>query len=136
MQNVSKLEVAEEQLDWAIRLLLDHNAPAPAITLAGAAEELFGRPLKAEAAFRIVMETVPKKLHMDPKTYSQKHLNYTRNWLKHWGDKEDGHADIDLYAEAVTLILRALANYIPNTKALSNEALRFTKWLPKYFQSA
>ncbi|MFM7294634.1 MAG: hypothetical protein ACKO1K_07475 [Burkholderiales bacterium] len=35
--------LAEHQLDCAIRLLLDHNDPISAITLAGAAEEILGK---------------------------------------------------------------------------------------------
>jgi hypothetical protein len=41
----TKIDVAVDQLDWAIRLFLDHRAYVPAITLAGAAEEILGKPL-------------------------------------------------------------------------------------------
>ena len=136
MQRVSKLEAASSQLDWAIRLLLDHDAPVAAITLAGAAEEVLGRSLGDEAVFKVLMESIPGKLGVDPKIYSQQHLNRARNWLKHWGSEEPEHAEIDLYEEAVSLILRALANYIPQSGGLSKEAERFCSWLPSYFQSS
>ena len=38
--HVTKIDAAVDQLDWAIRLFLDHKAYVPAITLAGAAEEI------------------------------------------------------------------------------------------------
>ena len=48
---LSKIDVAVEQLDWAIRLFLDHQAYLPAITLAGAAEEILGQAVGDRAAF-------------------------------------------------------------------------------------
>jgi hypothetical protein len=41
---LSKIDAAVDQIDWAIRLFLDHQAYLPAITLAGAAEEILGKP--------------------------------------------------------------------------------------------
>jgi hypothetical protein len=40
---LSKIDAAVEQLVWAIRLFLDRQAYLPAITLAGAAEEILGQ---------------------------------------------------------------------------------------------
>jgi len=40
---LTKIDAAVEQLDWAIRLFLDQKAYVPAITLAGAAEEILGK---------------------------------------------------------------------------------------------
>lgn len=135
MQRVSKLEAASSQLNWAIRLLLDHDAPVAAITLAGAAEEVLGRSLGDKAVFKVLMESMPSKLCVEPKVYSQQHLNRARNWLKHWGSEESAHTEMDLHEEAVSQILRALANYIPLSEGLSSEAQRFFSWLPGYFQS-
>jgi len=46
---ISKIDAAVSQLDWAIRLFLDHQAYLPAITLAGAAEEIIGKALDLSA---------------------------------------------------------------------------------------
>ena len=54
---ISKIDAAVDQLDWAIRLFLDHHAYVPAITLAGAAEEILGKTVGADATF----ETLKKK---------------------------------------------------------------------------
>jgi hypothetical protein len=42
---LSKIDAAVEQLDWAIKLFLDRQAYLPAITLAGDAEEILGRAI-------------------------------------------------------------------------------------------
>ena len=52
--SLSKIDAATEQLDWAIRLFIDHKAYVPAITLAGAAEEIIGQTLGDEAALAIL----------------------------------------------------------------------------------
>ena len=39
--SLSKIDAAADQLDWSIRLFLDHQAYVPAITLAGAANVFF-----------------------------------------------------------------------------------------------
>lgn len=51
---VGKIDAAADQLDWSIKLFLDHKAYVPAITLAGAAEEIIGQTLGSEAAFSIL----------------------------------------------------------------------------------
>lgn len=48
---VSKIDAAVHQLDWAITLFLDSEAYIPAITLAGAAEEILGQTLQDRAVF-------------------------------------------------------------------------------------
>ena len=50
--SVTKIDVALDQLDWAIKLFLDHKAYVPAITLAGAAEEVIREPLADNSAFK------------------------------------------------------------------------------------
>ena len=45
---VTKIEAAVDQLDWAIKLFLDHQAYIPSITLAGAAEEILGESVSSE----------------------------------------------------------------------------------------
>lgn len=55
---VGKIDAAVDQLDWAIRLLIDHKAYVPAITLAGAAEEIIGEAVASESAFRKLKESL------------------------------------------------------------------------------
>lgn len=49
---ISKIDAAVDPLDWSIRLFLDHQAYVPAITLAGAAEEIIGETLSEQSAVR------------------------------------------------------------------------------------
>jgi hypothetical protein len=51
---VSKTDAAVEQLDWAIRLFLDHQAYRSAVTLAGAAEEILGKAAGHRAAIGLL----------------------------------------------------------------------------------
>ena len=51
---LSKIEIAVEQLNWAIRLFLEHKASVPAITLAGAAEEIVGQAVGELRASRLI----------------------------------------------------------------------------------
>jgi hypothetical protein len=48
---ISKIDAAVEQMDWAIKLFLDHQAYVPAITLAGATEEIVGEVLGGKSVF-------------------------------------------------------------------------------------
>jgi hypothetical protein len=129
---LSKDEAAADQLDWAIRLFLDHDAYVAAITLAGAAEELIGKPLQEQAVFKQLTQTLSARSGLDPKVVTQDHLNKAKNWLKHW----DGHTDqdrieLELDEEAIQYIVRALTNFATYDNSLPSEAPRFWEWLQK-----
>jgi len=72
---ITKIDAATEQMDWAIRLFLDHQAYLPAITLAGAAEEIVGAILKEKAAFSQLAEKFVADLGMSRADVTQRHLN-------------------------------------------------------------
>ncbi len=84
---LSKIDVAVDQLDWAICLFLDHKACVAAITLAGAAEEILGQAVGERAAFK-VLKTKFVSEHdvygLSESAISQDHLNRAKNWFKHW----------------------------------------------------
>ncbi|MGH7064932.1 MAG: hypothetical protein ACREET_12715 [Stellaceae bacterium] len=127
---ISKIDAAVEQLDWAIRLFLDHKAYVPAITLAGVADEVLGKAVGSRAAFEILKRTFAAQLSKSEKDISQGHLNKAKNWLKHW----DGRADnekirLDLDEEAIQYILRALANLVAHDKSVPSEGPRFWAWM-------
>jgi hypothetical protein len=81
---VSKIEAAVDQLDWSIRLFLDHCAFIPAITLAGAAEEIIGQTLGEQSAFGLLKSRIAARTGLTEKAITQLHLNRARNWAKHW----------------------------------------------------
>lgn len=129
---VSKIEAATDQLDWAVRLLIDHQAYIPAITLAGAAEEIIGEMLLAESVFHQLKSKFAKDFGLPEKVISQDHLNRVKNWLKHWKDMKDAETvDIELEGEAVQYITRAIANLVLHDQSLPSEGPRFFEWLKK-----
>jgi hypothetical protein len=127
---VGKMEAASHQLDWAIRLFLDHDAPLPAITLAGAAEEMMGAPLKERSAFEDLKRSFSASHGIDPKILSQQHLNKARNWLKHWSSDTDAeYEDFELQEEAIQYIARGLSNMAILYQSLPYEGPRFLQWV-------
>lgn len=127
---VGKMEAASHQLDWAIRLFLDHDAPLPAITLAGAAEEMMGAPLKEQSAFEDLKRSFSASQGIDPKILSQQHLNKARNWLKHWSSGTDAeYEDFELQEEAIQYIARGLSNMAILYQSLPYEGPRFLQWV-------
>lgn len=81
---LSKIDAAVDQLDWAIRLLLDHKAYVPAITLAGAAEEILGTAAGEQASFALLKKSLAADFRIPEKVISPSYLNKAKNWLKHW----------------------------------------------------
>jgi len=127
---VTKIDAAVDQLDWAIKLFLDHQAYVPAITLAGAAEEILGEAVSSEAAFRILKKSLSEKTGIEEKIISQEHLNKTKNWLKHWKEMKDEESlEIELETEAIQYLVRAITNLITHDNSLTSETPRLFKWI-------
>jgi len=93
---MSKLEVAEHQLNAAIRMFLDERDFVCAITLAGAAEEILGKLLEKQGRQHSVAEfaeaCVKVGRHLFNENWTTKHFvemqNFFRNGLKHLTDGE------------------------------------------------
>lgn len=64
---ISKIDAAVDQIDWSIRLFLDHQAYVPAITLAGAAEEIIGETLSDQSAFSMLKERLSTQYQLSEK---------------------------------------------------------------------
>jgi len=127
---VSKIEAAADQLDWAIKLFLDYQAYVPAITLAGAAEEILGEAVLNEAAFHKLKNILSEQTGLEEKVISQEYLNKTKNWLKHWKNlKDDESLEIELEKEAMQYIARAMTNLATHDNSVTSETPRYYKWL-------
>jgi hypothetical protein len=123
---LSKIDAAVEQLDWAIRLFLDNQAYLPAITLAGAAEEILGQAVGDRASFAQLKTTFAGRLDISEKVLSQQHLNKARNWLKHWDQHmDDEKICLELDEEAIQYIFRALTNLAMHDASQPSEGPRF-----------
>lgn len=128
--SLRKIDAAVDQIDWAIKLFLDHKAYVPAITLAGAAEEIIGQILETEAAFNVLKERISQETGLAINVVSQEHLNKARNWLKHWQGKEDQETiEIELETEAIQYIVRAIVNLVQHDTSYTCETPRFFEWL-------
>lgn len=127
---VGKVQAASHQLDWAIRLLLDHGAPIPAITLAGAAEEILGRAVKDQSAHEVLIRGFIESHGLERTEISQQYLNKARNWLKHWSsDGDSEYQSFDLLNEAVQGIARGITNLSSYNQSIPSEGPRFLQWL-------
>ncbi len=127
---VNKIDVAVNQLDWAIKLFLDHQAFVPAITLAGAAEEIVGQAVASDSAFQALKKNLSEKSGLPEKLVSQDLLNKVKNWFKHWGEMRDEESiEIDLETEAIQYLLRAITNLVTYDKTFTRETPRFLDWL-------
>ena len=127
---LSKIDAAVEQLDWAIRLFLDHQAYLPAITLAGAAEEILGQAVGDRAVFAQLRATFADRLDISEKTISQQHLNRARNWIKHWDQRlDDEKICLELDEEAIQYIVRAFTNLAMHDASQPSEGPRFWNWM-------
>lgn len=113
----SRLELAQEQLEVALSLFLENMSYASAITLAGAAEEIFGKELINLGKQNVldwkhnIMEDCP----MPPsyKKPTKKEFNDTENFIRN-ALKHHNHDKImitaDLQKEACDMLVRACAN--------------------------
>nr|WP_321985295.1 hypothetical protein [uncultured Lichenicoccus sp.] len=114
--HLPRTDVAIDQLDWSIRLLLDHDALVPAYTLAGAAEEVLGKHLKgrsARARLKDAVGTLPD-------------LNKLKNFLKHGNEPEMKVEALDL--EVAFVIIRAGLNLEEIDGTFTSQFPRFLKW--------
>jgi len=130
---LSKIDAAVDQLDWAIKLFLDHKAYVPAITLAGAAEEIIGEAVGAESAFRDLRGRLSEQSQVPETVVSQQYLNRAKNWLKQWKElKDEEFIEIELEKEAVQYLARAISNLAAYDRSTSSETPRFLSWLSEW----
>ena len=119
--------MALRQLETALCLYRDEKDYYSVITLAGAAEEVFGKLLKEDnpenaldsikkggAAIHevIIEEDIPEKEISD-------RANWARNLLKHWSPGQPKVFEFDAPEEAKDMLNRAIDNYYDLTGNLT-----------------
>lgn len=127
---LSKLQIAEHQLDRAIRLLLDEDDYVCAVTLAGASEEILGKLLEQQGRKPTLASFAEACVHMGRRIYkeswSKKDFvtmeNYFRDGLKHI---TDGQPLVVPREAAIEIIDRAIDNYWNLTGRESMNIRRF-----------
>jgi hypothetical protein len=114
-----RTDLALSQLETALRLFAEGKEFASVITLAGAADEVFGKFLAAagrenslESLKRAVGE-IHLKLYGEPTPPQQiaERANRARNSLKHWDKGDSEIVKLALDVEACDLLIRAIDNY-------------------------
>ena len=128
-----KFIAAFVQLETAIRLFLDDNNYVCALTLAGAAEEIFGtyaRKLNEETAYNLLCKGLQKdlKYQYSKQDVGIKFINFSRNELKHFKADQPEEFEIDLEFETISLIIRAILN-MTTYKIMTENIREFNKWV-------
>ncbi|MBP8005989.1 MAG: hypothetical protein KAZ18_03720 [Acinetobacter sp.] len=130
---MNQIETGIVQFEWAIKLYLYESAFIPAITLAGAAEGIFGE-LKNGYVFHKVSENIALKRNLQAKQVSQE-INKVRNWLKH-GACHQSFNDLneqELQAAAISrIIIAATALIHLKPDCMSNLLIQFMQHTQTY----
>ena len=141
-KNLSRFEIADIQLQQALNLYSDGRDLISTITLAGAAEEILGGLVSQAGETLALKEKVANLRGMHEFVWGEEAnekayveiRNQARNCFKHFGNGNEVFVDLEL--EAVSLLKRAIANYmklVPGSKfkfmAFEKEFLR--RWRKK-----
>jgi len=131
-------DAALAQLDVAMRLYFggEEKDLLSVITLAGAAEEVFGKLLKARKNLEPSLETIKKavvEMHqhisLDGEPITPREVadraNRARNRLKHWSADEGDMLKLDPAEEARDMLNRAMDNYWMLEQKLTSAMERF-----------
>ncbi len=119
VRKYSKLEVATEQLDTALRLYFQRKEYFSAISLAGAAEEILGVYLKTHKQPNAFEEALNSSLRVYRWLYesegSRNSMHKTINRVKNASKHMKGRADVTIACnakeEAKEVLDRAVSNY-------------------------
>lgn len=117
-QTYDRLLLAKAQLDTALDLFLDHKNHSAAITLAGAAEEIFGRALTIRGGKSTLdssyesMNEFHRLMHgneLSKKGFVSQE-NLARDALKHLQEDKGPTITVDLEMAACWMLVRAIQN--------------------------
>jgi hypothetical protein len=127
VQSHEKQKIAFTQLETALRLFAEGADYYSVVTLAGAADEIFGKLLqsrgKVSALASLTRASVAIHLTVHGVQGSEKEFanraNLARNALKHLEAGGAQEVELDIHQEAVDMLDRAISNYWALTDSLS-----------------
>lgn len=130
-----RTDLALSQLETALQLYLEKREYASIVTLAGAADEIFGKLLAASGRENSLESTkkAVSAIHMhlfgEPLAASivVERANRARNCLKHWDEGDPHIVKLDLPEEARDMLNRAIDNYWSLEQKLSPAMERFQR---------
>ena len=129
---ITKIDAAVDQIDWAIKLFLDQSAYVSAITLACAAEEIIGQSLGKSSAIRVAKESSEANDEKMGSGLSEPCFGKEANWVMRLRDMaDDEKVAIELETEAIQNIVKAITTLFSYDQSLSSESPRFLQWLNK-----
>ncbi|PVZ68965.1 hypothetical protein [Pelagibaculum spongiae] len=124
----TKEQAALTQLLTALELFSQENYIST-VTLAGAAEEILGKLASRENTSKSAFEGLAQNLHNNHPQHEVKaikaRLNQSRNALKHATSIDEDVFSINPRLEAISMICRALTNYLTLKKDLPKEGKDF-----------
>jgi hypothetical protein len=112
-------DLALAQLETALRLYFEGGDRGSVVTLAGAADEVFGKLLAAAggetslASLIAAVTAIQQRLEgeaLEPRLIAER-ANRARNSLKHWDVGDTQIVKFDLDVEACDMLNRAIDNY-------------------------
>ena len=128
-------DLALTQLETALRLFFEGNDFASVVTLAGAADEIFGKLLSAAGkensleSLKKAVAAIHQRLFGEPgnPTEIASRANRAKNSLKHWDIGQPLIVKLDLEQEARDMLFRAIDNYWMLKETLSPAMERFQR---------
>ena len=118
-QSHKKDEIALAQLETALRLFAEGSDDYAVVTLAGAADEIFGKRLESRGGVSALVSltrasvAIHRIVHGEPgseQMYAER-ANLARNALKHLHAGGEDVVDLDIHQEATDMLDRAISNY-------------------------
>ena len=131
----SKFDIALSQLETALRLFEEGNDYYSVVTLAGAADEIFGRLLESKggvsalASLTKAAVAIHLEVHGTPggeKMFIER-ANLARNALKHWNVGGSDPVSLDIREEAADMLDRAISNHWAFTHRMTPAMERFER---------
>jgi hypothetical protein len=130
-----RTDLALAQLETGLRLYFDGSDYASVVTLAGAADEIFGQLLTAAGressleSLKKAVVAIHEKLFGEPisPNVAADRANRARNSLKHWNPGDPHIVKFDLPEEARDMLSRAIDNYWTLEQKLSPAMERFQR---------
>jgi hypothetical protein len=112
-------ELALQQVETALSLFFVGDDYASVVTLAGAADEIFGKYLAADGKLSSLEElkkavaAIHLKLYDEatPPEHLARRANLAKNSLKHWDVGDPRIVKFDLKQEAIDMLSRAIDNH-------------------------
>jgi hypothetical protein len=128
-------DLALTQLETALRLFFEGSDFASVVTLAGAADEIFGKLLFAAGnensleSLKKAVAAIHLRLNGEPgnPTEIAGQANRAKNSLKHWDIGQPLIVKLDLEQEAKDMLFRAVDNYWMLKESLSPMMERFQR---------